>query len=87
MRVHLAALGVAGALLLQPQIASAENLTADTILSGGKIVTLDSKAQLLKQLPFETEESSRLEARAMSRNCLGRGQRRSISRAAPSFRA
>ena len=43
MRTHLTVLGMAGALLLQPLVAQAENPTADTILTGGKIITLDAK--------------------------------------------
>lgn len=43
MRTRLAMLGIASALLLQPLATYAEELTADMILSGGKIVTVDAK--------------------------------------------
>jgi predicted amidohydrolase YtcJ len=50
MRAHLAMLGTAGALLLHSPVAHAEDLTADTILSGGKIVTLDSKGDVAESI-------------------------------------
>ncbi len=43
MQRHLVALGIASALMLYPLFANAEDLAADTILTGGKIVTLDTK--------------------------------------------
>ena len=50
MKSYLAMLGMAGALLLQPPAANAENLTADTILSGGKIVTVDAKGTIAEAI-------------------------------------
>ena len=50
MRAHLAMLSMAGALLMHSPVAYAEDLTADTILSGGKIVTLDSKGDVAESI-------------------------------------
>ena len=43
MRRFLAGLGIAGLLIMHPLVAHAADLTADTILTDGKIVALDSK--------------------------------------------
>ena len=53
MRTHLTVLGMAGALLLQPLVAQAENPTADTILTGGKIVTLDAKGTVAEAIAVQ----------------------------------
>jgi predicted amidohydrolase YtcJ len=50
MRIHLAVLGMVGAFLLQPLAAKAETLTADTILTGGKIVTVDAKGTIAEAI-------------------------------------
>ena len=50
MRAHLAMLGMVGALLMHSPVAYAEDLTADTILSGGKIVTLNSKGDVAESI-------------------------------------
>jgi predicted amidohydrolase YtcJ len=50
MRIHLAVLGMVGAFLLQPLAAKAETLTADTILTGGKIVTVDAKSAIAEAI-------------------------------------
>lgn len=50
MRAHLAMLGMAGALLLHSPFTYAEDLTADTILSGGKVVTLDSRGDIAESI-------------------------------------
>jgi predicted amidohydrolase YtcJ len=50
MRKHLAVLGMVGTFLLQPLVAKAETLTADTILTGGKIVTVDAKGTIAEAI-------------------------------------
>jgi predicted amidohydrolase YtcJ len=50
MRKHLAVLGMVGTFLLQPLAAKAETLTADTILTGGKIVTVDAKGTIAEAI-------------------------------------
>jgi len=50
MRTHLAMLGIASALLLQPLVTNAEDLTADTILSGGKIITVNNKGTIAEAI-------------------------------------
>ena len=50
MRKHLAVLGMVGAFLLQPLTAKAETLTADTILTGGKIITVDAKGGIAEAI-------------------------------------
>jgi predicted amidohydrolase YtcJ len=50
MRKHLAVLGMVGTFLLQPLAAKAQTLTADTILTGGKIVTVDAKSAIAEAI-------------------------------------